>query len=48
MSETIVAYESFSGTDLHKDTVTLFAVDPRGQVLSRLKTHTKCVGTIEA
>ena len=48
MSETIVAYQSFCGTDLHKDTVTLFAVDPRGQVLSRLKTHTKCVGTIEA
>ena len=47
MSETIVAYRSFIGVDLHKDTVTLVAVDPRGQVLARLKIHTKCVGKIE-
>lgn len=48
MSETIVAYQSFIGVDLHKDTVTLLAVDPRGQALARLKIHTKCVGKIEA
>ena len=48
MCETMVAYESFIGVDLHKDTVTLFAVDPRGQVLAKLKIHTKCVGKIEA
>jgi transposase len=48
MSETIVAYRSFVGVDLHKDTVTLAAVDPRGEVLARLKIHTKSVGKIEA
>ena len=48
MSEPIVAYQSFIGVDLHKNTVTLVAVDPRGKVLSRLKIHTKSVGKIEA
>ena len=48
MSKPIVAYLSFIGVDLHKDTVTLVAVDPRGKVLSRLKIHTKSVGKIEA
>lgn len=48
MSETPVAYQSFVGVDLHKETVTLAAVDPRGEVLARLKIHTKCVGKIEA
>ena len=47
MSEPIVAYQSFIGVDLHKETVTLVAVDPRGQLLARLKIHTKCVGKIE-
>ncbi len=44
----IVAYQSFVGVDLHKDTVTLVAVDPRGEVLQRLKIHTKSVGKIGA
>jgi len=48
MSETIVAYRSFVGVDLHKDTVTLAAVDPRGESLARLRIHTKSVGKIEA
>ena len=48
MSKPIVAYLSFIGVDLHKETVTLVAVDPRGKVLSRLKIHTKSVGKIEA
>ena len=48
MSESIVAYRSFVGVDLHKDTVTLAAVDPRGEALARLKIHTKSVGKIEA
>src|SRR4030042_5495269 len=48
MSETIVAYRSFVGVDLHKDTVTLAAVDAGGESLARLKTHTKSVGKIEA
>jgi transposase len=48
MSDTIVAYQSFIGVDLHKDTVTLVAVDPRGEVLERLKIHTKSVGKIGA
>jgi len=48
MSETIVAYQSFIGVDLHKDTVTLVAVDSRGEVLERLKIHTKSVGKIGA
>ena len=48
MSETIVAYQSFVGVDLHKETVTLAAVNPRGEVLARLKISTKSVGKIEA
>ena len=48
MSEPITTCQSFIGVDLHKETVTLVAVDPRGQLLARLKTHTKCVGNIEA
>lgn len=48
MSETIVAYQSFVGVDLHKETVTLTAVSPRGEVLARLKISTKSVGKIEA
>lgn len=48
MSETIVAYQSFVGVDLHKETVTLAAVSPRGEVLARLKISTKSVGKIEA
>ena len=48
MSKTIVAYQSFVGVDLHKETVTLTAVNPRGEVLARLKISTKSVGKIEA
>jgi transposase len=48
MSETIVAYRSFVGVDLHKCTVTLVAVDPAGQVIARLRISTKCVEKIAA
>jgi len=48
MSETRVAYQSFVGVDLHKCTVTLAAVDPRGETLSKLTISTKSVGKIEA
>jgi transposase len=48
MSETPVAYQSFVGVDLHKNTVTLAAVDPRGETLSKLTINTKCVGKIQA
>ena len=39
--------QSFVGVDLHKCTVTLTAVDPRGEKLSRLTISTKSVGKIE-
>lgn len=42
MSDTIVAYQSFIGVDLHKDTVTLAAVHPDGSLISRVKIPTKC------
>ncbi len=48
MSETPVAYQSFIGVDLHKNTVTLAAVDPRGETLAKLTISTKSVGKIEA
>jgi transposase len=44
MSETT---RSFIGVDLHKCTVTLTAVDPAGEKISRLKISTKSVGKIE-
>jgi transposase len=47
MPETSVAYQSFIGVDLHKNTVTFAAVDPRGQILARLTISTKSVGKIE-
>ena len=46
MSETIVAYRSFVGVDLHKSTVTLVAVDPTGDEIARLTAPTKCIGKI--
>jgi transposase len=42
MSETIVAYQSFIGVDLHKTTVTLVAVDSNGTEIARLTINTKC------
>jgi transposase len=42
MSETIVAYQSFIGVDLHKNTVTLAAVKPDGTLSDRVKIPTKC------
>lgn len=48
MSECPVSYQSFIGVDLHKDTVSLTAVDPRGELLVKLKISTKSVGKIEA
>lgn len=48
MSETAVSYQSFIGVDLHKETVSLAAVDHRGELLARLKISTKSVGKIEA
>jgi transposase len=46
MSKTSVAFRSFVGVDLHKTTVTLVAVDPRGDEIAHLTTHTKCGNTI--
>lgn len=48
MSETIVAYRSFIGVDLHKTTVTLVAVGPDGTEIARLKIDTKCRQKIRA
>jgi transposase len=48
MSETIVAYRSFIGVDLHKHTVTLVAVRPDGSLIERLKISTKCRDRIAA
>jgi transposase len=42
----VVPFASFSGVDLHKQTVTLRAVDPRGQPISALTCDTKCVDRI--
>jgi transposase len=48
MSETIVAYQSFIGVDLHKTTVTLVAVAPDGTMIARLTINTKCREKIAA
>ena len=42
MSETIVAYQSFMGVDLDKNTVTLAAVRPDGTLGDRVKLNTRC------
>ncbi|MBC7831220.1 MAG: IS110 family transposase [Hyphomicrobium sp.] len=48
MSQTsAVTFASFIGVDLHKSTVSLHAVDPRGQRIGRLTCSTKCVEQIE-
>ena len=46
MSDVPVAFACFAGVDLHKQTVTLRAVDPRGQPISALTCDTKCVDRI--
>jgi len=46
MSTATVSFASFAGVDLHKNTVTLRAVDPRGQPISGLTCDTKCVDRI--
>jgi transposase len=48
MSETIVAYQSFIGVDLHKTTVTLVAVAPNGDTIAQLTINTKCREKIAA
>lgn len=40
-------FKSFVGVDLHKCTVTLFAVDPSGQKIDKLKISTKSVEKID-
>jgi hypothetical protein len=46
MSDPSAPFASFVGVDLHKQTVTLRAVDPGGQPISRLTCDTKCVDRI--
>ena len=41
MPETRVPYQSFIGVNLHKNTVTLTAVDPGGETLAKLTISTK-------
>jgi transposase len=41
-----VAYASYIGVDLHKCTVSLCAVDPRGESIAALTCDTKCVDRI--
>jgi transposase len=48
MSENAASFQSFVGVDLHKCTVTLAAVDPRGEHIDTLKISTKSTGKIEA
>ena len=47
MSDMPVAYAALVGVDLHKCTVSLCAVDPKGEVIARLTCDTKCVDRIE-
>jgi transposase len=46
MSDALVPFASFVGVDLHKSTVTLWAVSPQLQPLGSLTCHTKCVQRI--
>ena len=46
MSDTPVRFASFSGVDLHKQSVTLRAVNPAGESISALTCDTKCVDRI--
>ena len=47
MSESIVAYQSFVGVDLHKCTVTLVSLAADGEI-KKLTINTKCIGKIDA
>ena len=47
MANSTHGFESFIGVDLHKETVTLVAVDPSGNQIDRLKISTKCVERID-
>ena len=47
MSDMPVSYAALVGVDLHKCTVSLCAVDPKGEVIARLTCDTKCVDRIE-
>ena len=42
-----VSFASFTGVDLHKCTVTLAAVDAKGNVIAKLTTSTKCIDKIQ-
>ena len=46
MSDLSLSFASFAGVDLHKNTVTLRAVDPGGKPISALTCDTKCVDRI--
>ena len=41
MFETTVAFQSFIGIDLHKNTITLTAIRPDGLLVARVKIATK-------
>lgn len=47
MSDVSVTYAAFIGVDLHKCTVSLCAVDSRGESIAALTCDTKCVDRIE-
>jgi len=47
MSDVSVSYAAFVGVDLHKCTVSLCAVDARGETIAALTCDTKCVERIE-
>ena len=46
MSDVPVSFASFAGVDLHKQTVTLRAVDPAGRPIAALTCDTRCVDRI--
>lgn len=48
MSHESPSFQSFVGVDLHKCSVTLAAVDPRGEATARLTIDTRCVEKIDA
>jgi transposase len=46
MSHACISFASFAGVDLHKNTVTLRAVDPAGEPTASLTCDTRCVDRI--
>jgi len=46
MSDVPISFASFAGVDLHKQTVTLRAVDPAGRPIAALTCDTRCVDRI--